>query len=101
MPPAFQAILITYWQCSSIVAIFTVLGATPAYASNALMLVYNAMLTGQLATLLGITAVSLTQLPFPTAFTVTSTYAASYYTAIPYPILVSYARPFGGLAQEF
>jgi hypothetical protein len=87
------AILITYWQCSSIVAIFTVLGATEAQATAVLMMIYSSMQTGQLRILLAVTAVSLNPAPFPTAVTITSTYAKPYYPMIPYPILVSSSNP--------
>jgi hypothetical protein len=87
------AIMITYWQCSSIVVIFTVLGATSAQATSVLNLIYASMLGGPLRSLLAVTSVAFNPAPFPTAVTVTSTYARPYYPMIPYPIVVSSSNP--------
>ena len=86
-----QALLITYWQCSSIVAIFTVLGANSVQATAVLNLIFASMSAGQLRGLLAITAVLRNPAPFPLAITVTSTYARPYYHMNPHHILVSYA----------
>jgi len=93
-----QAILITYWQCASIIVYFTVLGGSVSQATIALNTIYLSMLSGALQTSLGVVSVSLGVVTSPAAnlsyTTVTVNYPYSYPYVLPYLAPYSYATPY-------
>ena len=88
-----QAILITYWQCASLVVYFTVLGGSTAQASTALYAIYTSALSGSLRTILSIISVSMVPQSSPASnySYVTSTVAYPYRYPYRLPVLVPYS----------
>jgi hypothetical protein len=92
-----EAILVTYWQCASIIVYLTVLGGSVGQASIALNTIYVSMVSGVLRSALGVVSVSIGIVTSPAAnlsyTTVTVNYPYSYPYVLPYLVPYSSSNP--------